>query len=141
MKSYIALCSFSGPEIEMRVGEIRELDENAPLIQALVAVRYLQEYKASTGLPDVTSADAGKVLTVDAEGAWQAEEPPAGLPDVTAQDAGKTLTVNSAGAWTAQTPEKELPTVTSSDEGKVLTVNSSGAWVADEIPSAESSSY
>jgi len=112
MKSFIALCSFSGPEIEMRVGEIRELDETAPLIQALVAVRYLQEYKASTGLPDVTSADAGKVLTVSAEGAWTAKDGPQGMP-----------------------------AVTSADAGKVAVVNSNGVWIADEIPSAESSSY
>ena len=141
MKSYIALCSFSGPEIEMRVGEIRELDETAPLIQALVAVRYLQEYKSSSGLPDVTPSDQGKVLTVDGTGEWEAMPPTGGLPAVTTADTGKTLTVNSSGAWAAQTPEKELPAVTSSDEGKVLAVNSSGAWVAEEIPSAESSSY
>lgn len=113
MKTYIAKVSFSGPEIEMRVGEIRELDETEQLTQALLSVHYIEVYKAPAGgLPDVTSADAGKVLAVDANGAWGAQEPPSGMPAVTASDAGK-----------------------------VAVVNSNGIWVADEIPSAESSSY
>lgn len=141
MKSYIALCSFSGPEIEMRVGEIRELDENAPLIQALVAVRYLQEYKSSSGLPDVTPSDQGKVLTVDGTGEWEALPPTGGLPAVTTADAGKILKVNNNGVWAKGVQDKELPTVTSSDEGKVLAVNSAGVWTAEAIPSAENVGY
>ena len=35
MTKYIATVSFSGPEIEMRQGEIRELDESTALVQAL----------------------------------------------------------------------------------------------------------
>ena len=113
MTKYIATVSFSGPEIEMRQNEIRELDETTAIVQALLSVHYIEVYRApGGGLPDVTPSDEGKVLTVDGTGEWEAMDPGSGLPDVT-----------------------------TADEGKVLVVDSTGTWVADEIPSAENVGY
>ena len=52
-------------------------------------------------LPAVTSSDAGKVLTVDANGKWVAAAIPSQLPAVTSSDSGKVLTVSAQGAWGA----------------------------------------
>lgn len=52
-------------------------------------------------IPSVTSADAGKVLSVDNNGDWGAATAPDPLPEVTSADAGKVLTVSNAGAWEA----------------------------------------
>ena len=54
--------------------------------------------------PTITSADAGKVLTVDSNGKWVAEALPTELPAVTAADEGKVLMVDSTGKWVAGTP-------------------------------------
>ena len=56
------------------------------------------------------------------------------LPAVTAADAGKILTVNAEGKWVAAAPASQLPAVTSSDSGKVLTVSAQGAWGAAALP-------
>ena len=56
------------------------------------------------------------------------------LPAVTSSDAGKILTVNAEGKWVAATPASQLPAVTSSDSGKVLTVSAQGAWGAAALP-------
>ena len=56
------------------------------------------------------------------------------LPAVTSSDAGKILTVNAEGKWVAAAPASQLPAVTSSDSGKVLTVSAQGAWGAAALP-------
>lgn len=59
---------------------------------------------AVTELPQVTSADAGKVLQVNESGEWAAASLTAELPLVTASDVGKILTVNAQGEWAAVAP-------------------------------------
>ena len=56
------------------------------------------------------------------------------LPAVTFSDAGKVLTVNAEGKWVAAAIPSQLPAVTSGDSGKVLTVSAQGVWGAAALP-------
>ena len=113
------------------------------------------------GMNYVDTSDAGKVLTVNSSGTWEAAAVPTELPVVTTSDNNKVLKVVSgawakaaetkelpsvttsdnnkvlkvvSGAWAKAAETKELPTVTASDAGNVLTVNSSGAWAKAAVP-------
>lgn len=91
--------------------------------------KYLPDDIGSNALPEVTTSDNNKVMTV-VDGVWTAQIPASGLPDVTTSDNDKVLKVSN-GAWTVS---KCLPSVTESDDGKVLAV-SGGAWtVASSLP-------
>lgn len=59
-------------------------------------------------LPNVTSADAGKVLAVDENGKLSLEEMGSGLPEVSTADAGRVLTVSEDGEWEAAAPSGGL---------------------------------
>jgi hypothetical protein len=79
-------------------------------------------------LPPVSSADNGKVLKV-VDAEWNiGEDEGDRLPFVTGADEGKVLKVNDQGHWEAEEEDPELPATTSADEGKILKVDSNGDW-------------
>ena len=55
------------------------------------------------------------------------------LPDVTAADEGDVLKVNAQGKWDKGENALELPEVTASNNGQVLTVVD-GEWAAAALP-------
>lgn len=82
-----------------------------------------------SGLPESTTVDSGKVLTVGTDGTAVWSTPASGLPEVTATDDGKVLKV-VGGAWAVRS-EQEIPASTTDDNGKFLRiVDGAPAWVA-----------
>lgn len=60
--------------------------------------KYIPSDIGSSSLPEVTTSDNNKVMTV-VDGVWAAQTPASGLPEVTSSDAGKFLRVSSTGSW------------------------------------------
>lgn len=64
--------------------------------------KYLPDDIGGSSLPEVTTLNNGQVMTV-INGEWTAQTPASGLPTVTSSDAGKFLRVDSSGNWVAET--------------------------------------
>lgn len=62
------------------------------------------------------------------------------LPPMLEQDAGKVLKVNTNGEWEAEEVKKELPVVTSDDNGKILEVID-GSWKAVTFENSQIKAY
>ena len=89
----------------------------------------------SAPLPAHTTADIGKILSVDNNNNINWAEAPDPLPEITAGDEGKVLTVNSSGTYELDNVPNELPTATTADSGKVLAIDANGNWAISDISS------
>ena len=128
-----ALKGFTGSNINMFLGEVREVADDDPNIEeytALMSEGFIANY-VQNDLPSISGSDNGKVLTV-VEGNWAVADSAVELPKVTSSDNGKLLTVVS-GHWAKANAVTELPAVTAEDNGAVLTVVE-GDWAVENVP-------
>lgn len=78
--------------------DVENLSTTTELLQEIAEVT--EGGGGGSALPDVTSADNGKVLGVD-NGEWEVVNAPSGLPNIPANSMGYALTVNANNQWGA----------------------------------------
>ena len=114
-------------ELGGNVASIANLHTDAEVIEALSAL-----VGSTIELPAVTAEDDGDVLTV-VSGAWSKAEPSGGLPEVTSADEGKALIVDSEGAWGADDIPTGVPSVIYNATTDGANVTLGGEKTADDI--------
>ena len=120
--TFICLIAFSTGNISMYVGEVRYVPTTADDYEDYLELKnegYLAEYEGN--LPAVSPSDIGKVLTVNASGAWVPVMPTKELPTVTSADEGEALRVDNGGMWVASAPAVHVINLTPSGGGLVTT--------------------
>lgn len=101
MLEIIALQEYTDAYISLYEGEIRNIPQymaNQLIEDGIVAL-----HNTTITLPQITSTDAGKTLSVNENGEWEVKKFETGLPTITATDEGKILTIKNSN-WILEKP-------------------------------------